>query len=67
MIALEALLVFEEMQELKFFLEEPEKMITFASLQREFEQKELLEKLNQDDSYNNQFDTPSGNIAGIPN
>lgn len=66
MNALDVFLAFEEMQELKLFLEDPEKMITFASLQREFEQKELLEKLNQDDAYNNKFDTSSGSSAGIP-
>lgn len=65
MNALDVFLAFEEMQELKFFLEDPEKMSTLAFLQREFEQKELLENLNQDDTYNNKFDTSAGSIAGI--
>lgn len=49
MNALEAFLIFEEMQELHLFTEEAEKMITFATLQRDFEHKELLQKLIQDD------------------
>lgn len=63
MNALDVFLAFEEMQELKFFLEEPEKMITFASLQRDFEQHELLEKLNQDDTFKHEFDTSNRSVT----
>ena len=46
---LEILLLFEEMQELNFFLDNPEKMNTFASLQRGYEESQLLQEINQED------------------
>ena len=46
---LEILLLFEEMQELNFFLDNPEKMNTFSSLQRGYEESQLLQEINQED------------------
>ena len=47
---LEALLLFEEMLNLSKELEDPDKSITFEALKREFEERELLKELNEDEN-----------------
>lgn len=62
---LEVMLLFEEMQELNIFMEDPEKYHTFVTLQKEFEDQELLHELNQtDDPLQSQFSATNRGGSG---
>lgn len=46
---LDILLLYDDLLNFSKELEEPEKMIIFAGLRREFEDRQLLQELNQED------------------